>query len=438
MDTIEITGLVICFFFGGLLTAVRTALTALDPAVISKMAEAGAPRAKTVDRLLDWPLRTQLPISLLNSLVVALAALFAALLATRRGYEPDRILNTVLLAIFGLWAAKGLGAIAGSAWANRLALTLAPVLAALVAVTSPFASLGEWVAGRFRNRLPTHSDNKVTGDEIQITVLEGKEPRVIDEIAPAERKMIAGIIELKDTTAGEIMVPRIDVVALEAKQPLAEAREIVIQHGHSRLPVYEENIDHIIGLVHAKDLVRLPREGEPLATLRQVLRPAHFVPESARVSDLLHDLQRRRMHMAIVVDEYGGTAGLVTIEDVIEEIVGEIQDEYDTQEQAPIQRVSGDEAIFNTRVTVGEVNETLGLRLTEEISDTIGGLVYNQLSKMPKIGDQVQIGDARISVTEVTGRRIRQVRVQKVNPATAVSQEESSAVKPGTLSASGR
>ncbi|MEW5720844.1 MAG: hemolysin family protein, partial [Chloroflexota bacterium] len=181
-----------------------------------------------------------------------------------------------------------------------------------------------------------------------------------------EHEMITGILHLDRTLTREIMVPRIDVIALDVETSLRDALEVVIAGAHSRVPVYEESIDHIIGLVYAKDLLKTLRDCATDLSLRSLLRPAYFVPESKRLDELLQELQRSKVHMVIVVDEYGGTAGIVTIEDVLEEIVGEIQDEYDTSEEPLIERVSENEGVFDARVTVAEVNEAHAHELPNE------------------------------------------------------------------------
>ncbi len=227
-----------------------------------------------------------------------------------------------------------------------------------------------------------------------------------------EREMISGVIGLDTTVTREIMAPRIDVVALDVENSLRAALDVIINAGHSRLPVYEESIDHVVGLLYAKDLLTLLRDGKMDTPLRSVLRPPHFVPESKPVDELLEELQTSKVHMAIVVDEYGGTAGVVTIEDVLEEIVGEIQDEYDIGEEPLVGPVSENEGVFDARVTVGDVNDELAIHLPDE-SSTLGGLVYQRLQKMPKVGDQVHLDGVTLSVLSVVGRRIKKVRVSK-------------------------
>jgi CBS domain containing-hemolysin-like protein len=229
-----------------------------------------------------------------------------------------------------------------------------------------------------------------------------------------EHEMITGVLQLDRTLTREIMVPRIDVIALDVETSLRDALDVVIAGSHSRVPVYEESVDHVVGLVYAKDLLKTLRDCATDVPLRSLLRPAYFVPESKRLDELLQELQRTKVHMAIVVDEYGGTAGIVTIEDVLEEIVGEIQDEYDTSEEAQIERIGENEGVFNARVNIDKVNEALTLDLPNE-SDTLGGLMYQRLEKMPKVEDQIRVGDVMITVLSVVGRRIKKIRVVRLN-----------------------
>ncbi len=230
-----------------------------------------------------------------------------------------------------------------------------------------------------------------------------------------ERQMISGVFRLDKTQARDIMVPRIDVVAVDAQMDLPRALDVVVAGAHSRVPVYEETIDRVIGLLYAKDLLKNLRDGAENISLRALMRPVRFVPESKRLDELLQELQSSQVHMAVVVDEYGGTAGIVTIEDILEEIVGEIQDEYDTSEEPLVERVSEKEIVVNARATMDQLNEILALALPTD-SDTIGGLIYQRLEKIPKAGDALRIDDVEISVVAVVGRRIQKVRVRKLDP----------------------
>jgi CBS domain containing-hemolysin-like protein len=188
----------------------------------------------------------------------------------------------------------------------------------------------------------------------------------------------------------------------------------VIESGHSRIPVYEEVIDNVVGLLYAKDLLRpmLDGENEPV---NKLLREAFFVPEAKKVDELLREMQARGVHIAVVVDEYGGMAGLVTLEDIVEEIVGEIRDEYDQSEELLYQQVSDDEIMFNGRIDIDDLNEVIDTHLTREIADTLGGYIYGQVGRVPTEGEQVILEGWMLVVEHVVGRRIRQVRAVRQN-----------------------
>jgi CBS domain containing-hemolysin-like protein len=230
-----------------------------------------------------------------------------------------------------------------------------------------------------------------------------------------EREMIASVIELGEQPVREVMVPRIDIVAAPATSTVRDVVDRIVESGHSRVPLFDGTIDNIIGVVYAKDLLRFLRDGSQTAPVRPLAREASYVPETKKVDDLLHEMQQTRVHVAIVVDEYGGTAGLITIEDLIEEIVGEIRDEYDVEE-AMIEEVSDREALFDARVSIRDVNDTLDLDIEDEDFDTLGGLLYHELGKVPNVGDEVRVDGAVVTVLSTTGRRVRKVRVTKVMP----------------------
>lgn len=247
----------------------------------------------------------------------------------------------------------------------------------------------------------------VTPDEIKTMVDAGQEGGVIET---TEKEMIYSIFEMGETTAREVMVPRIDTFLLSVETPLNEVINAAIRTSHTRIPVFEGTRDNVIGVVHTKDLLKCGVDSCPTGGLRELLRPAYFVPESKKIDELLREMQARRVHMAIVVDEYGGTAGLVTIEDVLEEIVGEIQDEYD-KEEALVVPVSDGEAIFDGITPLDDVNETMGLDLSAEDVDSIGGFVYSQLGRIPSPGDVVDAPGATITVLSTLKRRIQKVKV---------------------------
>jgi putative hemolysin len=251
--------------------------------------------------------------------------------------------------------------------------------------------------------------SELTDEELRSLVDSPPEDGILEQ---EERKMIYSIFRLGNTLAREIMVPRIDITALEVEASLDQAVDILMNTGHSRMPVYEESIDNILGLLYAKDLLPVWREGSQMTSLRELLRPAYFVPEAKKVDELLGEMQARRIHMAIVVDEYGGISGLVTLEDIVEEIVGEIQDEYDQAEESPYQELEGGEYIFQGRVDLDDFNDIMGSNLPREEADTIGGFIYNRVGRVPSSGENLQIDDLLLTVDQVSGRRIRKVRAR--------------------------
>ncbi len=248
----------------------------------------------------------------------------------------------------------------------------------------------------------------VREDEIRTLVDAGEEEGTIEL---GEKEMISGILEMGETLVREVMVPRTDVVALDVDTPLLVAIGPIMEAGHSRIPVYQETIDNIVGILYAKDLLLPLREEQRERPLRGLLRPAYFVPETKIVDDLLRELQRQHTHIAIVVDEYGGTAGLVTIEDLLEEIVGEIQDEYDTEEPL-IEDLGDGEYMCDARLSVDDAERLAGLQIPEGDFDSLGGFVYDRLGAIPRVGDQIVVGDATITVDSIKGLRLGKLHVQ--------------------------
>ncbi len=230
-----------------------------------------------------------------------------------------------------------------------------------------------------------------------------------------ERHMLTSIVRFGNTLAREIMVPRIDMVALEVGASVETALDTFIRTGFSRLPVYRETIDHVVGLLYAKDLLRLWREGRDVDSLAPLLRPAYFVPEAKKVDELLAEMQAQRIHMAIVVDEYGGVAGLVTLEDIVEEIVGEIQDEYDQAEEWLYRPLGPGEYLLQGRIDLDEFAALLDLDLDTdaEEADTLGGLIYTRIGRVPKGGETIQVGEVELTVEKVEGQRIVLVRARR-------------------------
>ncbi len=228
--------------------------------------------------------------------------------------------------------------------------------------------------------------------------------------------MIHSIFEFGDTVVREVMRPRVDIVAVPAEATVNGAVGLMAEHGHSRLPVFEGTIDHIVGVVYMRDLIPALRQGRLEQPVSEVRRPAFFIPESKKVDELFKEMQQRKISMAIVLDEFGGTAGLVTVEDLLEEIVGEIQDEYDLEEK-PIQLLDANTILVNARIHIEEVNELLGTRLPKDEVDTVAGLVYSLFGRVPAQGEKVTLPGVELKVEKTLGQRITRVRITRTTPA---------------------
>lgn len=283
---------------------------------------------------------------------------------------------------------------------DLLATLAAPVVLILTGSSNLILRL---LGSERRARFPS-----ITEEEIRSIVDTAEEEGVVDA---AEREMIHGIFDFGETQVHELMVPRVDIVAVDQDAPPHEALRLIRESGHSRIPVYEDDIDSIVGILHAKDLLDCFANGQQCPTVRTLSRPPMFVPETKKVGELLRELRQRRSHMAIAIDEYGGTAGLVTLEDLLEEIVGPIQDEYDQAEKSPVQMVGPGEAIVDAGFSLSELNELLGLALEFEGVDTVGGAVYTVLGHVPEPGERAEVDNAILTVLEVDGPRIERVRV---------------------------
>jgi len=261
-----------------------------------------------------------------------------------------------------------------------------------------------------KNAPPLEPPAVVTEDELRSMVDASQQEGILEQ---EERKMIYSIFDLGDTIVREIMVPRIDVLAIDVNDEIDHSMEVLLESGYSRVPVYEEVIDNIVGLLYTKDLFKAWHQGNPVTSLREVLRPAYFVPEAKKADELLAEMQSRRIHMAIAVDEYGGVAGLVTLEDIVEEIVGEIRDEFDDGEEVFYEQIGDQEYLCSGRMDLDDINDMLNSDLPVDEADTLAGLIYSRVGHVPIPGESLVIGGLRLTVEQVHKRRIRQVLVQR-------------------------
>lgn len=379
----------------------------------SEIEEENSRRARMALRMLSSPQELMIKLLVSSSFCNVLVALFALRIAWRA--YPEGTGHLVAAAVALLLVAIMIAIL--TRLLPRVYVAHDPV-SAVVAVTRPvyvlFLPLYPFVKGVY---LLTQG-LFLAGAQAREMVLKAGQLRAIARaegegagIGSDEQEMINGIFEMRDTLAREVMVPRIDMVCAEATTTVGEAMKVISEGGHSRIPVYNKTVDNIIGIMHARDLIGFIAGGDVASPISGILRNAYFIPESMKVDSLLKELRKRKTHMAVVVDEFGGVVGLVTLEDVIEEIVGEIYDEYDEEEKL-VQVVSPDEVLVAGKTHIEELNEILGTGLNkEEDYDTIAGYLYNLLGKVPSQGDEHEADGLRFVVDRVAGQRIERVRI---------------------------
>lgn len=256
------------------------------------------------------------------------------------------------------------------------------------------------------------SPSEMIEEELQSLIDEGKQEGVMDK---EDEELLHSVIDFGETLAREVMVPRMDVVALELGSDLSEVRETIIKVGHTRVPVYKNTIDHIVGILHSKDLIKVWQSGEKRTSIRALLRPVIFIPGSEKISDLLREMKKTRTHLAIVVDEFGGTAGLITLEDIIEEIIGEVEDEFDSGEEELVREIAGG-WVVDARIGIWELAEKLRIpekKLEGIESETVGGLMGELLGRLPGPGEEVPFHDYQLRVAKTDGRRVVRIHVRR-------------------------
>ena len=422
----DILIILVLILINGFFVAAEIAFVSVRRTRLDELAEAGARGAKRAQKLMRDPGRFLAVIQVAITFLGALASAVAAVSIVTVVSEPLRQITfladyadtiallfvTSIVAIVSIVLGELIPK--GFALANpdRIALAVSGPITIFAKIVSPLVAvlvlLTKIISKPFGID-PTRTP-ELSAAEIRLIVEQGSQQGVLEA---EEEQMISAVMSLSDSKLHEVMVPRIDIVAIDQDASFDDAVTLVLTEGHSRTPLYKESVDHIVGILYAKDLLRIIAAGGPRPRLRDIMRPALFVPESQAVDDLLNELQRRRVHMAIVLDEYGGTAGLVTIEDLLEEIVGEIQDEFDEEEPMKVIVREG-EAILDGRADIDEMGELVDPALEledDEEYDTVGGFVYHRIGRVPVVGDTVAVDPFKITVIKVIGRRVGKVRV---------------------------
>jgi putative hemolysin len=431
MSTIfELLFIAFLVLLNGVFVAAEIALVTIRRTRLEQLIDEGNRGAVRVKRLISDPSRflavIQLGITFIGFLASAFAAvsLVSSVADVLAGLGVERELGlgiglvvvTILLSLFTIVFGELIPKSLALAHPVRFALTLSRLVDLLGRVFGPVVDLLTGLTRLVVRPLGADvvSEVEFSTEELKLIVERGGQQGILEA---EEEQMIHAVIELGDQRIHEVMVPRVGIVGLPVTATLEDAIDTVIEGGHSRIPVYDESVDEIVGILYAKDLLPfLKRDAGPRPALRSLLRTPVFVPESMTVDDLLHELQRRKVHLAIVLDEYGGTAGLVTIEDLIEEIVGEIQDEYDAEEPL-IERLADDEARVDGRAAIDDLQEIFDTEFDledEDEYDTVGGLIYHRVGGVPKPGDRVEADGLVLTVETTDGRRVGKVHVRRV------------------------
>jgi len=395
------------------LGSVQAAFSALMRLSLRLMAERGG-RDDRLGRYLDDPPQLFVPIRLLIGVCTVLAGALIARLSDIQ-YTLSVATFIVSLVAFVVICEHLLPMLIVRQNPERVLDFLLPVFDPVARLLSPVTTTILYVIGVKRE-----TQNGGASDSAS--------PEAAKENAPEEgtisqeegRELLQSIVDFTETLVKEVMTPRPDLVAIRADATLQDLRTLFREEQYSRMPVYRDNLDNILGIVYVKDLVALPPGAEP--PLTTMMRSAYFVPESKRVSELLKEMQRRQVQMAIVVDEYGGTGGLVTVEDLLEEIVGEIRDEYDVESETVTDEGDG-VFVFSGKVSVDEVRDRLGIEIEREGFETVGGYLLSSLGRMPYVGEVVDMGELSFEVLEVERRRITKVRARRRKDATAPAEQ---------------
>lgn len=409
----EIVALVVLTGAAAFFAASETALISLSRLHARAMVERGVKQGPAILALVERRNKVLTTILVGNTIVLLGSQSLATALFIELGVPQAALWSTVVMTIVILLFGEIIPKTVAVSDAERWVVRLAPVLRRVAYVLNPLASAALVFTGlvvRMFHLAPSYRGPFITEEDIRALVDVGAEQKVLEE---QERDLIHSIIEFGDTIAREVMTPRPDMICVEVGQPTTRALDLVIAEGYSKLPVYEERIDNVIGVVHDRELlISLANGTVSSAPMRSLMRPVTHVPETKRISELLREMQRGKFSLAIVVDEYGGTAGLVTMEDLLEEIVGEIRDEHDEGEEEPIVVIAPDESVVDAGMNIEDVNDKLGTSLPHEDFETIGGYTVGLFGRLPREGEEIAAGNGvKLRVERTRGKRILRVRV---------------------------
>ncbi len=401
---------IILIFLSAFFSSTETAITSFSKIRLRHLMEDEDKRKKWMEILHEQPERYLSTILLGNNVVNIGASVLATALAIEAGLAAPKSIATGIMTFILLV----FGEITPKTFATQNAEKMTMIVIKPIHILSyffyPVVKIFIFLANliiRLLGGKPTRKGPFLTEDEIKTLVSVGEQEGVLEE---HEKEYIHHIFEFGDTVVKEVMVPRMDMVSVSSKSKINELMNLIIETGHSRIPVFRGSVDNIIGIIYAKDiLVHQNKSGEEIS-LENLIRPAIYIPENKRVSELLTELQQKKIHLAIVVDEYGGTAGLVTIEDLLEEIVGEIFDEYDLEEMM-VEKINDQNYRVDARMDLEELGEIIGFEFPKDDIETIGGFVFNLFGKIPTAGEKIEYENIIFKVERVQRRRIDKILI---------------------------
>ena len=421
-----------------LINLAKSAVITINDAVVAKKAEAGDKKAKKLLKLIEKPTLYTCAVSNVTIFLILLTSAFLSLSFTKWFAEAVTyklnlteyykailiccvLLFTALLSYLFTVMGKTVPEKIGAVNCDRLAFSLYGFLKIIILISRPFVLLANGTSNivlRLFGIDPRAGEEQVTEEEIMMMVDAGKEKGVIEQ---TQRSMINNIFEFDDLIVSEVMTHRTEIVAVDITQSIHDIVKLAIEEGYSRIPVYEEDLDNIKGIVYIKDLLKFVGKNVPNGTISDIMRSVYYVPETKKCDELFEEMSQKHLQMCVIADEYGGTAGIVTVEDLLEAIVGNMQDEYDDEEEEVI-KINETTFTLDGTTLVSDTEEILQCQLPEGEYDTVGGMIIAQLGAIPSEGEQpeVQINNLLFKVLNVAERRIDKIRVEKL----PVEQEE--------------
>jgi putative hemolysin len=406
--TLHLLGLFVLFVLSAFFSGSETALTAIDRLRVRYLVEKNRPGAARLELLLDRPDRLLTGILIGNNVVNIAASVFATALFIQLYGDRAELLTILVMTPLLLIFSEVFPKTYANQNSERVSFFILRPIILLLWLLAPVIWLITSVTRLLTRVLQRHAARPfISEDEIRTMINVGEQSGVVAE---EQRRMLHGVFELSQSRVRDLMVPRTEVVGLEVSMPFAEMLKLVQEARHSRFPVYDESLDNVIGIVHSKDILSFVHRPE-LFDVRTVARAPYFAPESKRVESLLQSFRKRHVHLAIVVDEYGGVEGIVTLEDIIEEVFGNIEDEYDLEESL-IRELAPDRFLIDGSMPLKTINRRFALAFSEEHATTLAGLVLQTLGTIPAAGERCQVAGTKLIVKKVSGQRIDEIEMR--------------------------